>query len=90
VVAAKLATLMMVALAEETPKSWLRAAMVVELESHWVAQATKTSMADFATHNAKLVTLESDQSAGKTVLETLSMLELLAPRSHMAELLVSQ
>lgn len=34
VVAAKLATPMMVALAEETLKSWLRAAMVVELESH--------------------------------------------------------
>jgi len=90
VVAAKLATLMMVAHAEETPKSWLRAPTVVELESHWAAQATKTSMVDFATHNVKLVTPESDQSAGKTVLETLSMLARLAPRNPMAELLVSQ
>jgi hypothetical protein len=89
VVAAKLATPMMVAHAEETPKSWLKAAMVVELELHWVAQATKTSMVDSATRNAKLVTLELAQSAGKTVLETLSMLALLAPRNHMAELLVS-
>jgi len=64
--------------------------MVAELESQWFAQATKYSTLDSATHHAKLVTPESVQSAGKTVLETLSMLELLAPRSHMAELLVSQ
>jgi len=90
VVAAKLATPMMVAHAEETPKSWLKAPMVVELEFHWVVLAMKTSMADFATHNVKLVTPESVQSAGKIVLETLSMLAQPAPRSHMAELLVSQ
>jgi len=87
---AELATLMMVALAEDLLKLWQKAATVVELESHWVAQAMKSSMVDSATRFVKLATQESVQSVGKTVLETLLMLELLAPRNHMAELLESQ
>jgi len=90
VITANLATLMMVALAEDHPKLWRRAATVVELESHSFAQAMKIRMEDSATHNVKLVTLESVQSVGKTALETLLMLELPALRNPMAELLESQ
>jgi len=85
-----LAILMTVALAEDLPKLWLRAPMVVELESHWAAQAMKILMADSATRNVKMATLESVQSVGKTVLETPLTLELHALRNHMAEPLESQ
>jgi len=90
VVAAELVTLMMVALAEDLPKLSLKAATVVELESQWFAQPMKISMEDSAIQNAKLVTLESVQSAGKTALETPLMLEQHALRNPMAELLESQ
>jgi len=57
-------TLMMVAPAEDLAKLWLRAATVMALDPQWVAQATKISMEDSAIQNAKLVTMESVQSAG--------------------------
>jgi len=66
VVAATPDTLMMVAPAEDQAIRWLRAAMVMEPVSHLVAQAMKTSMEHSAIQNAKLVTLESVQSAGKS------------------------
>jgi len=66
VITATLVTLMMVAPAEDLAKLWLRAATVMELDHQWVAQATKIMMAVSAIQNAKLVTLESVQSAGKS------------------------
>lgn len=65
-VVAEVVTLMMVAPAEDLAILWLRAATVMELVSHLVAQAMKTSMEHSAIQNANLVTLESVQSAGKS------------------------
>jgi len=74
VVGADLVTLMMVALAEDLVILWLRAATVMELVSHLDAQATKTSMEPSAIQNAKLVTLESVQSVGKSAHQAILIL----------------
>jgi hypothetical protein len=71
VVAVHQVTLMMVALAEDHHKQWPKVAMVTVLVSHWVAEATKISMELYAIQNAKLVTKESVQSAGKSALRAL-------------------
>lgn len=70
-----LVILMMVALAEDQAKLWLRVAMVMELDPQWVAQATKILMVDSVIQNVKLVTLESVQSAGKLALRAILILE---------------
>jgi len=64
-------TLMMVALAEDLAKLWLRAATVMELVSHLDVLIMKTSMEHSAIQNAKLVTLESVQSVGKFALQAI-------------------
>jgi hypothetical protein len=71
VIIAEMVTLMMVALAEDLPKLWLNLATVMALVSHWAAQATKILMEDSATPNARMVTKESVQSAGRFALRAI-------------------
>jgi len=81
---------MMVALAEKMHKLWQKVATDVELESHSLAQAPKISMGHSAIRNAKQVTPEWVQSAGRTASVTPLTPVLPVPRNLMAELLESQ
>jgi len=67
----EMVTLMMVAPAEDLLKLWLNLPMVMVLVSHWAAQATRISMEHSATPNARMVTKESVQSAGRFALRAI-------------------